>query len=281
MYIERDGARLFSTTLGAGPDVVLLHPTPVHHAFWLPVAERLAGSFRLTLVDLRGHGQSTPGTGPITMEKLAEDVHAVLLARGIMQAAFVGCSIGGYVLYEYWRRFPPEVVALAPICGKPQADSAVSHEKRQETMRVAQQPSGLEKIFDLMADTLIGPSAQQRNPEIRKPAREMMDGMSLDTFLAVQKGLMARPDSVPTLETIRIPVCAFAGGEDQVNTPDEMRVIADRVPGAEFHLLPDAGHYAPLEQPEKIACILQVFLNHIHSPGLAESAVKINTGPAH
>ena len=278
MQIERDGARLFSTTMGSGPDVVLLHPTPVHHAFWLPVAELLAENFRLTLVDLRGHGQSTSGVGPITMERLADDIHSILLAMGIGRAAFVGCSIGGYVLYEYWRRFPHEVSALAPVCGKPQADSAVSHEKRQETMRVAQQPNGLEKIFNLMADTLVGPTAQKHESEVRKTAREMMGAMSLDTFLAIQEGLMSRPDSVPTLETIRVPVCAIAGGEDLISTPDEMRIIAERVQNAEFHLLPDAGHYAPLEQPEKIAGILQVFLNRVHS---AVPDTKSIIGPDH
>ncbi|MEO6829754.1 MAG: hypothetical protein ABI164_08070, partial [Acidobacteriaceae bacterium] len=77
----------------------------------------------------------------------------------------------------------------------------------------------------------------------------------------VQQGLAARPDSVPTLATIRVPVCAIAGEEDQSSTPSEMRVIADAIPGAEFHLLADAGHYAPLEQPDTVAAILEEFLD--------------------
>lgn len=263
MHIERDGARLFFTMLGSGPDVVLLHPTPVDRRFWLPLANFLAGSFRLILIDLRGHGQSTAGHGPITMEALAEDVHAMLRTAGIERAAFVGCSIGGYVLYEYWRRFPQEMMALVPICGKPQADSAANREKRQETMRAAQQPNGLGKVFHLMAGTLIGPTAQKRAPGLRKIASDMMDAMPLDTFLAVQQGLMVRPDSVPTLETIRVPVCAVAGGEDQASTAAEMRTIPDKMPDAEFYLLPDAGHYAPLEQPENVARILRMFLDRI------------------
>ncbi|MEO6830234.1 MAG: alpha/beta hydrolase, partial [Acidobacteriaceae bacterium] len=202
MEIERDGARLFSTVLGSGPDVVLLHPTPTHHAFWLPVAERMASRYRLTLIDLRGHGRSSAGTGAITMEKMAADVHAVLQAAKIERAAFVGCSIGGYLLYEYWRRFPAEVVALAPICGKPQPDTATNREKRQEWMQSAQQPGGLEKFFGLMADTLVGPTARERDPQIRAAARAMMESMSLNAMLAVQQGLAARADSVPTLATI-------------------------------------------------------------------------------
>jgi pimeloyl-ACP methyl ester carboxylesterase len=261
LRMEHDGATLFAATMGTGPDVILLHPTPVHHAFWLPVAERLAGRYRLTLVDLRSHGQSSAGAGGITMAKLAEDVHAVAQALGIQYAAFVGCSIGSYALYEYWRRFPREMAALVFACGKPQPDSAANREARRESNLAAQQPGGLAKFFDRMADTLIGPTARQHHPQIRTAARAMMDSVSLQAMLAVQQGLMERPDSVPTLETIHVPVCAIAAGEDQSSTPSEMRVIAEQVPDAEFHLVEDAGHYAPFEQPQKVAALIGEFLD--------------------
>src|ERR1035437_6309831 len=143
LHIEHDGASLFAITLGSGPDVVLLHPTPVHHAFWIPLAALLADRYRLTLIDLRGHGQSSAGTGTITMSRLAEDVHAVLAAMGIQRAAFVGCSIGTYTLYEYWRRFPQQRAALVCACGKPQPDSAANRETRLKSIQAAQQAGGL------------------------------------------------------------------------------------------------------------------------------------------
>jgi 3-oxoadipate enol-lactonase len=266
LHIEHDGARLFAVTPGSGPDVVLLHPTPVHHAFWLPVAERLADRYRLTLVDLRGHGQSSAGTGAITMATLAEDVHAILAALGIQRAAFVGCSIGTYTLYEYWRRFPEQMAALVCTCGKPQPDSAANRDTRQESMQAAQQSDGLAKFFDRMVDTLVGPTARQQHPELRTAARKMMDSVSLQAMLAVQQGLMERPDSVPMLPTINVPVFAIAAGEDQSSTPPEMRVIADRAPDAEFHLVEDAGHYAPFEQPEKFAALIGEFLDRKYRP---------------
>ena len=137
LQIEHDGARLFAVTVGSGPDIVLLHPTPVHHAFWRPVADRLADRYRLTLIDLRGHGQSSAGTGTITMARMAEDVHAILAASGIQRAAFVGCSIGTYTLYEYWRRFPQQMAALVCTCGKPQPDSEANRDTRRESMQAA------------------------------------------------------------------------------------------------------------------------------------------------
>ena len=280
MQIEHDGARLFATTVGAGPDVVLLHPTPVHHGFWLPVAELLRDQYRLTLIDLRGHGGSTLGLdastagAAVTMEKLAEDTHAVLQSLGIQQAAFVGCSIGSYILYEYWRRYPRQMAALVLTCGKPQPDTEANREKRRESMRAAQQPGGLEKFFDQAADTLVGPTARRFYPQVRAAARAMMDSFSLQAMLAVQQGLMQRPDSVPTLATIQAPVCVIAGGEDPASTPAEMQVIPEQAPHAEFHLLEDAGHYAPFEQPQKVALLIQEFLDREYRPQLSASTAR-------
>ncbi len=261
MYIQRDEAKLFYTHMGSGPDVVMLHPTPVHHAFWMPVAEQLADRYHLWLLDLRGHGQSSLGIGPVTLERLARDVHTVLEAAGLRRAAFVGCSIGGYLLYEYWRKYPQEMTALALVCSKPQPDDEAMRERRHQTMRDARKPGGLARFFDATADTLLGPTCLQREPKKRATVRGMMDSMQLEAMLAVQQGLMVRPDSVPTLATIHAPVCAIEGGEDQGSTPEAMRVIAEQAPRAELHLLPNAGHYAPLEQPHKVAEILGNFLD--------------------
>lgn len=165
---------------------------------------------------------------------------------------------------------------MAFICGKPQPDSAENREKRKATIHSLSEPGGLGKFFDTMAETLIGPTAQKRTSEIRLEARAMMDRMPVEAVIAVQQGLMERPDSVPTLRSISIPVCAIAGGEDQGSTPAEMHVIAEKIAGAEFHLLPDAGHYAPLEQPETVARILTEFLEK--QPNKTEES---RSGPDH
>ena len=76
--IKSGDAEIVYWSLGDGPPVVLLHPFPVHHEFWLPVAEVLSTRYRLILPDLRGHGESGVGEGPATMEKHAADIARVM-----------------------------------------------------------------------------------------------------------------------------------------------------------------------------------------------------------
>jgi pimeloyl-ACP methyl ester carboxylesterase len=81
--------------------------------------------------------------------------------------------------------------------------------------------------------------------------------------VAVQAGLATRPDSMPTVATIGVPVLAIAGGEDSAVTPAEMDAFNAAPGGCEFHLLPDAGHFAAYEQPRKVATLLAEWLRQL------------------
>src|SRR5690242_2387124 len=105
-------AQLFYEVRGEGPPLVLLHPFPLNHDFWDGVAERLVTRYRLILPDLRAHGQSEAGDGPVTMEKLAADLAVLCREERISKGFFAGVSIGGYLLFEFWRRTREQVACL-------------------------------------------------------------------------------------------------------------------------------------------------------------------------
>src|SRR3989475_2036436 len=90
--------------LGDGPSVVLLHPFPADHEFWLPVSQSLSTRYRLIVPDLRGHGDSDIGEGPATMAKHAADIARVMDHADVGRAPIVGVSIGGYALFEFSRQ---------------------------------------------------------------------------------------------------------------------------------------------------------------------------------
>src|ERR1700720_3202823 len=104
IHIKSADADIAYQVLGSGPPVVLLHPFPVHHEFWLPAAQALASRYQLILPDLRGHGDSTVGEGPATMEKHAGDIAHVMDDADVGRAPLIGVSIGGYALFEFWRK---------------------------------------------------------------------------------------------------------------------------------------------------------------------------------
>jgi 3-oxoadipate enol-lactonase len=267
------GARLAFWETGAGQPVVFLHPTPLDHDYWRPLIEDLGG-IRAIVPDLRGHGQSelgsdlpvggfarVPDAPVLTMAQLAADVLALLDHLAIPEAVFAGCSIGGYVQLELWRQAQKRMRGLAFICSKPQPDVEANLAKRAAI--IAQiRANGTSGVFDEMARSLAGPTAQQRCPELGSEVRARMT-LTPQAAIAVQAGLATRPDSVPTVATIDVPVLAVAGGEDPAIAPAEMEAFHAAPGGCEYHLLPDAGHLAAYEQPAKVASLLAVWLRQL------------------
>ena len=269
-HYESDGTRLAYVHSGSGVPVVFLHPTPFDHQYWLPLVSRLHGVHAI-VPDLRGHGASELGSGlamggfaavpdapVLTMECLATDVFALLDRLQIEEALFVGCSIGGYVLLELWRQAPERVRGLAFICSKAQPDAEANVARRAATIALARS-GNRDEIFDGMAQSLIGASSRQKNPQIVTELRQTMT-VTAEGLVAVQAGLATRPDSLSTVETIEAPVLAIAGGEDSGVTPQDMQAFFAAPGGCEFHLLADAGHLAAYEQPEKMAALLAPWL---------------------
>jgi 3-oxoadipate enol-lactonase len=266
---QSDGAKLIFRETGTGLPVVFLHPTPLDGEYWRPLTEELAG-VRAIVPDLRGHGGSQLGTLPVggftavpdipvlSMAQLAADVLALLDHLHIPQAVFAGCSIGGYVQLEIWRQAPKRMRGLAFVCSKPQPDTAADLVRRAGLIARAR-AGGSPEIFDGMAQTLIGATARTRHPEIATQMRARMT-LTSEALAAVQAGLATRPDSLPALATITVPVLAIAGREDPGVTAAEMEAFYAAPGGCEFHLLPSAGHFAACEQPRKVAALLAVWL---------------------
>ena len=269
-WYESDGAKLSFRDTGAGVPVVFLHPTPLDRDYWRPLIEDLGG-IRAIIPDLRGHGSSelgqnlpvggfarVPDAPVLTMAQLANDVLILLDHLEVPEAVLAGCSIGGYVLLELWRRAPERMQGLAFVCSKPQPDGEANLARR--AAQIAQfRAGGTGTLFDGMAQSLVGPTARERRPEIVAELRARMT-LTPEAAVAVQAGLATRPDSAPTVATIGVPVLAIAGGEDSAVTPAEMEGFSAAPGGCEFHLLPDAGHFAAYEQPQKVATLLAEWL---------------------
>ena len=270
-FSESNGARLSFQDAGSGLPLVFLHPTPLDHDYWRPLIANLAG-VRSIVPDLRGHGASQLGSGlpaggfarvpdapVLTMAQLATDVIGLLDHLKISQATFASCSIGGYVLLELWRRIPERISGLAFVCSKPQADSEAGLQKRAANIASVRE-SGTGPLFDGMANSLVGATARERHPEMVAEVRARMT-LTPEAAIAVQAGLATRPDSLPTVATIDMPLLAVAGGEDPAVTPAEMEAFRAAPGGCcEYHVLPDAGHFAAYEQPEKVAALLAEWL---------------------
>jgi len=258
--VRSDDVEIFYEIRGSGPPVVLLHPFPCHHEFWNPVAEALDSRYRLILPDLRGHGDSEIGEGPALMQKHVGDVARVLDAAGVAKAAFVGCSIGGYILFEFWRRFRERVTSLALCDTRPQSDTADGRANRLKAAAAVLE-QGTEPFIESMIPKLMGRTTVSTRPDLVDGARAMMRKMSAEDISLVLRGMAERPDSVADLKSINVPTLIVIGEEDVLSTVADGELMRQNIAGSQLKVVPKAGHYAPWEQPELVGKVLRQFLD--------------------
>jgi len=261
--IRSDDAEIAYEVLGDGPPVVLLHPFPASHGIWLPAAQHLIARYQLILPDLRGHGESGVGEGPATMQKHAADISRVMDDLEIGRAAMAGVSIGGYILFEFWRQYRGRVAALALCDTKAGADAPPARAARlQAAAEVLER--GVEPFVDSMLPKLIGETTRHARPDLVDAARSMMLKMSPEDISLVQRGMAERPDSVPTLKTINVPTLILTGDEDVITGVAEGQSMQQNISGSQMRVIGKAGHYAVWEQPEEAGKCLRQFLDAVH-----------------
>ncbi len=260
--VKSGDAEISYRVLGEGPSVVLLHPFPANHEFWLPVAEALATRYRTVLPDLRAHGESGVGDGPATMEKHAGDIVRVMDDADVGRAPLVGVSIGGYVLFEFWRRHRGRVAALGLCNTKAPTDSAEARAVRLQAANDVLE-RGTEPFFEGMIPRLLGKTTREMRPDLVEGALRMMRKMSPEDVALVQRGMAERPDSVDTLKSINVPTLLVTGDEDILTGLHEAELMRQQISGSRLCVISKAGHYSMWEQPEEARKLLRQFLDGV------------------
>ena len=262
LKILSDDAEIFYDIAGSGPPVVLLHPTPADHEFFLPLSQFLSARYQLIIPDLRGHGESSLGVGPATMQKHALDLRRIMDAAGVRRASLLGVSIGGRVIFEFWRGFRDRVSALVLCNTEPCGDSPEARANRYRNADNVLQ-RGTEPFFESMLPKLIGETTRHSRPDLVEGALRMMRRMSAEDVAGVQRGMAERPDSVPTLKTINVPTLIITGGEDVLTGVADAELMKQNISGSQTKVLAKAGHFSAWEQPEEVAGLVRQFLDDV------------------
>lgn len=262
MRIRSGDGEISYQVLGKGPDVVLLHPFPANHEIWLPVAESLSSRYRVILPDLRGHGDSTAGDGPATMAKHADDLRHVLDDAGVGRAVFGGISIGGYVLFEFWRRESDRFAGMILSDTRAGADTDDARAMRMKAAGDVER-LGPEQFLDAQPARLLGRTTLMARPDLVERVRVMMRKMTVRGISTVQRGMAMRSDSTPVLASIDVPALLIFGEEDELTTVAQAQAMQRQMPTSTLQVISRAGHYSIFERQEDAAIILRQWLDRL------------------
>ena len=248
---------------GSGPVILFVHGFPLDHTMWLELTELLAASFRTIVPDLRGFGNSSVTPHRVSMEQYADDLQRLLTAldcRG--PVTFCGLSMGGYIAWQFQKRFP-ELVGSLVLCDTRAAGDSDEIMRARLIMAARVEREGTGFIPAALLPKLFSESTCDRRQDLIENARQVVLRNSPQGIAAAQRGMARRTDVTERLSGIDVPALLLCGVDDVISPPAEMRAMAARMPRAELVEIPDAGHMAPVENPQAVAAALRSFLEQV------------------
>lgn len=261
--IDVGGRRLAWRSIGSGPPLVLVNGYAATAADWDPtLLAALASSCEAICPDNRGMGDSGPGdlTG-LTIDAMADDVLALLDARGIGAAPVVGWSMGGFVAQRLTARAPARVARLALLGTDPGGPGAVradpatwaalldrSGSPREQATRLLGLifPAGVAEQIDAQFGDLVAQARAALSPPVLDAQERAMDAWHA-------RPPEPLPDSTP-------PVLVVHGAEDVVIPAANADLLAARWPHARVERFAGCGHALMAQEPQRLAELVAGFV---------------------
>lgn len=253
-----DGADLAVLVAGDGPVVVLPHCWTGGMSIWAPVARGLvAGGHRVVLYDQRGHGSSTLGTGPISIDRLGLDLAVVLERLDVNDVVLAGHSMGGMTI-QALAKVRSDVLA-GRVSGVVLASTA-AHTGNLRVPPLAAKAFLGEARSRRLAKRPVSSDRRVVGAEVHRSHLEATQAAMLATSGAARAGFlvaMSRMDYRPTLDNIQVPTRLLVGTRDALTPPRRARELNDGIRAARLDVLPDYGHMLPLEAPEVLIATIE------------------------
>ncbi|GAB7027134.1 alpha/beta fold hydrolase [Geotalea toluenoxydans] len=258
MKYEREGLSLAYDDLGDGPAVILIHGFPLNRQMWLPQKKTIPGAgFRLITPDLRGFGESEPGTGACSMDTFADDLIALMDRLEIKRAVVGGMSMGGYVLLNMLARHPDRIIAPCFIVTRSGADDEAGKAKRK-AMADDVRAFGARIAADIFAKLLFAEETIGKKPEL---VAQVSAWMQAANPAGMAGGLLAigdRQDYTPMLGRITMPSLVIGATEDRAMARENFDILVSRLPHASNCMIAGAGHMVNMEKADEFnACLLK------------------------
>lgn len=255
-------------TFGQGLPIVLVHGWAMHTGIWRDFAKQLAQNYRVTCVDLPGHGRSEV-IEPFTLERISAELVAAIPEQ---RCCWLGWSLGATVALDIAARYPERVSALILLAGNPLFSAGVTG--RSPEMQT-QWPGMNVRLLDDFAGqlhencqaTLLRFLALQVNglPEQKtmlKMLKAALSECATPDANTLQGGLdiLKQADMRPVLAGLNIPVSVILGGLDTLVPVTVGQKMQQLLAGLELNIIDRAGHVPFLSHSRETLAMVSRFM---------------------
>ncbi len=240
---------------GSGPVLILIPGSFSDAHQWDEIVPRLPASWRLVLVDLRGHGHSWPPPADGSIEQFGRDVAAIAAQLRVHRFYAGGHSIGGMVALELGRAYPDRVQGIISLEGW-------THHQV------------IPDAFAGAAGTPLSPKQEELRLADRKRVTSGWTEQQRRDFAQIYK----RWDGSEFLKATSIPVLEVYGDRGRPRPPLSALRIPQRA-NIEMHWLAGATHNMLIERPRQVAGLMANFVAAVDATSRSFDVVVVGATP--
>jgi len=226
--VNASGISIHYAVYGQGSSVILLHGGLANTEYWGNQIQALAPHHTVIAMDSRGHGRSTRDPRPYGYDLMADDVVALMDVLKVPKADIVGWSDGGILGLDLVMRHPDRVGKIFAFAANTVNSGVIDGVEKNPTFAAFIERAGHEY------------------------AEHSATPKEYDAFVEqISKMWASQPNWTDAqLKAITAPVLVVDGDHDEAIKREHTEYIAATIPGAGLLILPNASHFAFLQDPD-------------------------------
>jgi 3-oxoadipate enol-lactonase len=255
VFADIDGNTMHYVSYGEGPPIVFLHGLGGSSNVWHGVMQAMKQHHHCVALDLRGHGRSQ-GRGKFSIEGWAKDVLKLIRHLELPAVTLVGHSLGTLVAQHLAQTEPESIDQLVLVGGISyfQPPTADAYRERAELV----EKDGMDVLVEPWLEGAVSPQSHAIHAGMVGLLREVFLRNEPQNYAKSCRALADAPNI--RRDDIGQPTLIVTGAHDR-STPLAMaEEISSSIPVCRVKVLPDVGHWSPLESPGDVAATVLEFL---------------------
>jgi 3-oxoadipate enol-lactonase len=260
-HVETPLGRLYVEVSGTGDPMLMWPSLLTDHTLFAAQVAHFRDRYTTVTVDPPGQGRSERLDRLFTFSECARCYVEILDALGFERAHLLGNSWGAMIGGTVAATYPDRVRCAVLMNGTGSAASPWPRLKDRAWILAVRRLGRVPMVERAIVPRFLGRTTRRHEPDLVRRLVEVIGGHEARSLtMAVESVVVRRPDQHELFRTIPTPVLVITGREDTSFPVREVRRMADAIPGAEFVVLPGAGHLVAYEAPAAVNKLVDDFL---------------------
>ncbi len=237
------------------PTMVFINSLGTDFRIWRDVIINFAGDLSMVTYDKRGHGLSSVGKSPYSMDDHVDDLIALLEHLNVSNAILCGVSVGGMIAQGVYAK-RPDLVHMLILCDT--GHKIGDHDTWNDRIEAIEQ-EGIEELADVILGRWFTEEFQEEQEASLQGYYNMLVRQPIAGYIGTCTAIRDA-DFTENARSITAPTLCVVGDQDGSTPPELVEELSSLIRGSEFEIIKDAGHIPSIEQADALSIVMKKFI---------------------